>query len=940
MDGIDKTINAASPSSPNVQTLKQVGRDEDILMNCCDEHSRERLATRPRNLVVCIDGTSKKFGHKNSNVIELYSRLVKDDSQLTYYNSGIGTYPVPSFTSFSFYTRGAAHVFDMAFAGWLKKRIIEAYRWLSENYREGDRIFLFGFSRGAYQVRVLSAMIEKVGMIHRGNDYQIPFAYELYLKYTDDTQTELALCFKKTFSRDVKVHFVGAWDTVSSVGLIPSKPLPLTTTGMKHVCLFRHALALDERRVKFTPEHADGRIGAESSYPEAQHGLLPPKKEVWFAGTHSDIGGGTMENEQLTSNGPALRWMIRESTEAGLSFTPFSGERVKVYDKLKQPTFSYYLWMPLEILPGMNSSLVPHLGQRRRIPVGQLVHESVYTLDPKYSQKRLHEGLRDREGDHVERDKFDAIALNIEQCVKGEGDWKDLPDPDMASRLQGLASSKDGRLAFQDLYESLKTASASHSGERKTTLAKLNNTLAKRNATLAKRDATLAERTTVAKMKILCHVADQCQFPKHHHEDLPRVVSQLLGSSDTTTKNLAKDFLTKFSHDSRRRAAQSFKIYFDAFVNSLAISERGSFDPAEGKPYYLAVATAQTAVPIHDLTARRNLRTLRGHADHVQSVSFSPNSNDLLLVSGSLDNTIRAWDVASGSQWDAIKGHSGGTLSVSFSSDGHYVVSGGSDSLCKKWEVDRETRHFQDTPLPFKGHNNHVLSAAVSRDGSRLVSVSRDSGIHLWDCRTGSKIGGKLERKPNDPKQVIFLSDTHYFLSVSSHGMFRAGQSANGPFLSYKENLPLDVKLCSLGAYKNRLACGLSNGRIMVFTVKLELLDQGQLEIHKEHTHDYHLEEEGVTPALVTSVAFTDDLQRLVAGYADGYVVVWYAGGMKDVFHELSNGQGGPGVREIFHQPVLTHHPTADSLFNPGQAVTKSSKAKQKKTKNEDSHTH
>jgi uncharacterized protein (DUF2235 family) len=76
-------------------------------------------------------------------------------------------------------------------------------------------------------------------------------------------------------------------DTVSSVGLARSdKNLPLTTSGMKHVCYFRHALAIDERRVKFLPEFAWGSAGP--NYEDCK-GEMPHTKEVWFAGTHSDM---------------------------------------------------------------------------------------------------------------------------------------------------------------------------------------------------------------------------------------------------------------------------------------------------------------------------------------------------------------------------------------------------------------------------------------------------------------------------------------------------------------------------------------------------------------------------------------------------------------------------------------------------------------------------
>ncbi|KAL0059018.1 hypothetical protein AAF712_014256 [Marasmius tenuissimus] len=136
-----------TPSPSNFQAL-EVGYNakngDSVQENCCIDHSADRVATRPRNLVVCIDGTTNKFGRNNSNIVELYSRLVKDESQLTYYNSGIGTYPKPSWKSFSYYKKKTAHVVDMAIAWWFEKQIMEAYRWLSENYKKGDRIFLFG----------------------------------------------------------------------------------------------------------------------------------------------------------------------------------------------------------------------------------------------------------------------------------------------------------------------------------------------------------------------------------------------------------------------------------------------------------------------------------------------------------------------------------------------------------------------------------------------------------------------------------------------------------------------------------------------------------------------------------------------------------------------------------------------------------------------------
>ncbi|KZP19873.1 hypothetical protein FIBSPDRAFT_555977 [Athelia psychrophila] len=117
-----------------------------------------------RNLVICIDGTSNKCGIQNTNVAELYSQILQEESgeQLTYYDSGIGTSATPSWKSWSYLKQVVDKKIDLLIAWNLKKVIIRAYMWLAYQYREGDEIFLFGFSRGAFQVRALAGMIETV----------------------------------------------------------------------------------------------------------------------------------------------------------------------------------------------------------------------------------------------------------------------------------------------------------------------------------------------------------------------------------------------------------------------------------------------------------------------------------------------------------------------------------------------------------------------------------------------------------------------------------------------------------------------------------------------------------------------------------------------------------------------------------------------------------
>ncbi|KAJ6475891.1 hypothetical protein DFH09DRAFT_886907, partial [Mycena vulgaris] len=264
-----------------------------------------------RNLVISIDGTSNQFGIHNTNVVELHSRVLTGGSekQSKYYNSGIGTYvPPDAKASLKYWQQQFDNGLDLAFALNFKDIILKAYRWLSQMYQPGDKIYFFGFSRGAYQARALAGMIETASLTITGKVLITSSAA------TTEAQ-EIAKKFKRTFSRDVRVHFVGVWDTVSSVGVFRGKPLPLTLSA-HHICTFRHALALDECRVKFLPEYVDsGSSAALSTKPV-------DVKEVWFAGTHSDIGGGIKENINLNLSSVPLLWMENEAASAGLRLDP------------------------------------------------------------------------------------------------------------------------------------------------------------------------------------------------------------------------------------------------------------------------------------------------------------------------------------------------------------------------------------------------------------------------------------------------------------------------------------------------------------------------------------------------------------------------------------------------------------------------------------------
>ncbi|EEB90055.1 hypothetical protein MPER_11791, partial [Moniliophthora perniciosa FA553] len=160
--------------------------------------------------------------------------------------AGIGTYTSPRVAT-PLMSKVVKTVVEMV-ALHLDAHVMDGYEFLMQNYVAGDRICIFGFSRGAYTARSLAGMIHKVGLLPADNWQQVPFAYKMYTR-TDQVGWEQSNAFKEAFSIDVTIDFVGVWDTVDSVGLVP-KRLPFTTSNTI-LRTFRHAVSLDERRAKF-----------------------------------------------------------------------------------------------------------------------------------------------------------------------------------------------------------------------------------------------------------------------------------------------------------------------------------------------------------------------------------------------------------------------------------------------------------------------------------------------------------------------------------------------------------------------------------------------------------------------------------------------------------------------------------------------------------------
>lgn len=354
----------------------------------------------PKNIVICCDGTGNEFGDSNSNVVKLYSTLILDDKkQVGYYHPGVGTMGAPTATNKISAAWSVA--MGLAFGGGLLANVRDAYRYLMNSYEEGDSVFLFGFSRGAYTVRALAGVLYMFGLLHSGNEGLIPYITRLFARRTRKgvgmTHTfEVAKGFKETFCRDCPVQFVGVWDTVSSVGWIWN-PLRLPYTardpGMAHG---RHAVSIDERRCYFrTNLWGDPLAGQDI-------------KQIWFAGVHSDVGGSYAEVQSGLSK-ITLEWMLCEAVPLGLLVDRHRAE--KVLGGIPPPppvppdpaagihNSLTWKWWILEIFPHryydsalMRTRYRIPLGASRAIPEGAVLHETVEEkrqIDSRYKPKNL-----------------------------------------------------------------------------------------------------------------------------------------------------------------------------------------------------------------------------------------------------------------------------------------------------------------------------------------------------------------------------------------------------------------------------------------------------------------------------------------------------------------------------------------------------------------------
>ena len=301
----------------------------------------------PKNIVVLSDGTGQVggIGH-DSNIYKLY-RMLEDrtENQIVYYDQGLGT--------------DRRKVSGNAFGVGFSENIIDCYRFIFENYNAGDKIFLFGFSRGAATVRSLASFIHYFGILPKARTALIRGAYDLYRNKlqptTEDDETVLEEDTRKIIQKLedrgiqfidksyqmyaalrsnlndkanefttahpnmwVQVEFMGVWDTVPALGFVPLTGLNLI---LDRLPWWRHsfhdfalhrsvknayqALSIDDDREWFVPT-------IWNQYGDEEKQTI---KQVWFSGSHSDVGGGFPE---AGLSDIALEWMIQNALSHGI----------------------------------------------------------------------------------------------------------------------------------------------------------------------------------------------------------------------------------------------------------------------------------------------------------------------------------------------------------------------------------------------------------------------------------------------------------------------------------------------------------------------------------------------------------------------------------------------------------------------------------------------
>ena len=298
-----------------------------------------------KNIIVCADGTGNQGGYSpDSNVYKIYKAVNKNFSgitddgvdineQIIFYDNGVGT-------DSNKYLRALGGAIGFGFG----RNVRDLYKYIARNYVAGDRIYFFGFSRGASTVRACNGMINKCGLVkgaglrNRELNALVHEAFDVYKSHKQFPESAESFKNSERTHGAVAIHFLGIWDTVVALGFPKRTEVtgPVTllldylfkafenildhvwphsfyhyklTDNVEYAC---QALAIDDERTAFWPF-----VWQEKNIEGAVDRTTENVDQVWFAGMHSNVGGGY---ERVGMASVPLHWMVKKATQHGLAF--------------------------------------------------------------------------------------------------------------------------------------------------------------------------------------------------------------------------------------------------------------------------------------------------------------------------------------------------------------------------------------------------------------------------------------------------------------------------------------------------------------------------------------------------------------------------------------------------------------------------------------------
>lgn len=291
-----------------------------------------------RRLVLCFDGTwnTPDTERKNpeerveTNARRIYESVAANGAdgkpQYKWYDEGVGT---------KWYNRIRGGTMGVG----LDTNIKQGYRFLVQNYRDGDEVYLFGFSRGAYSARSLVGFIRNCGLLKDDNRRNIDAAYELYRTRDEGADTETAIYFRQNYSRDIRIKCLGVWDTVGALGI------PIRAFGWFN----RRRYEFHDTELSSIVDHAYHATAIDEHRKDYDVTLWRPKtkpsqtmEQRWFLGAHADVGGGY---EDRTLSDITLAWMQDAARKAGLEMDKKAVAKVPPTGFLASITDSYHQFL-------------------------------------------------------------------------------------------------------------------------------------------------------------------------------------------------------------------------------------------------------------------------------------------------------------------------------------------------------------------------------------------------------------------------------------------------------------------------------------------------------------------------------------------------------------------------------------------------------------------